>query len=121
MANHPRNNVIFKELCIISIIEKKNASIKSRIRYLELRLTGPLSFAEEHHFFSLLDIFDMLLTASIRKDLCRNNLVLKVCQQRLNHTIASDDLIHRVDLRVGKIVQIEQHPDATHLFIEQGE
>ncbi|KAL7322619.1 hypothetical protein PS15p_211597 [Mucor circinelloides] len=61
----------------------------------------------------------MLLTASIRKDLCRNNLVLKVYQQRLNHTIASDDLIHRVDLRVGKIVQIEQHPDAAHLFIEQ--
>lgn len=63
----------------------------------------------------------MLVTTSLKKNLGINNLMLKACQQRLNHTIASDDLVHRVDLRVGKIVQIEQHPDATHLFIEQGE
>lgn len=63
----------------------------------------------------------MLVAASLRKNFGISNLMLKACQQRLNHTIASDDLIHRVDFRVGKIVQIEQHPDATHLFIEQGE
>ncbi|GAN05929.1 nucleic acid-binding protein [Mucor ambiguus] len=61
----------------------------------------------------------MLVTASLKKSSRINSLMLKACQQRLNHTIASDDLIHRVDLRVGKIVQIEQHADAAHLFIEQ--
>ncbi|KAL9552938.1 hypothetical protein MBANPS3_003521 [Mucor bainieri] len=61
----------------------------------------------------------MLVTAPLKKASRINNLILKACQQRLNHTIALDDLIHRVDFRVGKIVQIEQHPDATHLFIEQ--
>lgn len=43
---------------------------------------------------------------------------------RWNHsngsTIANEDVIHRVDLRVGKIVQIENHSEASHLFIEQG-
>ncbi|KAK4520840.1 AP-2 complex subunit sigma [Mucor velutinosus] len=61
----------------------------------------------------------MLVTAAAKKTVRLNNLMRKVCQPRLNHTIASDDLIHRVDFRVGKIVQIEQHPDAAHLFIEQ--
>lgn len=31
-----------------------------------------------------------------------------------------NDVIHRVDFRVGKIVRIEQHAEASHLFIEQG-
>lgn len=63
----------------------------------------------------------MLITANLKRSFGINNLLLKSCQQRLNHTIAADDLIHKVDFRVGKIVQIEQHPEATHLFIEQGE
>ncbi|KAF7728549.1 hypothetical protein EC973_005953 [Apophysomyces ossiformis] len=33
--------------------------------------------------------------------------------------LTSDDLIHRVDLRVGKIVHVESHPTAEHLYIEQ--
>ncbi|KAG0167936.1 hypothetical protein DFQ28_002879 [Apophysomyces sp. BC1034] len=33
--------------------------------------------------------------------------------------IASDDLIHHVDLRVGKIVQVDSHPTADHLYVEQ--
>lgn len=47
--------------------------------------------------------------------------------QRFNHIeatteplLANDDPVHKVDLRVGKIVQIEQHAEATHLFVEQG-
>ena len=40
---------------------------------------------------------------------------------RWTHTeITNDDPIHRVDLRVGKIIHIEQHAEANHLFIEQG-
>jgi tRNA-binding EMAP/Myf-like protein len=40
---------------------------------------------------------------------------------RFQHSlITEDDFIHRVDLRVGKITQIEQHQDASHLFVEQG-
>lgn len=34
--------------------------------------------------------------------------------------ITNEDVIHRVDLRVGKIVHIENHSEASHLFIEQG-
>ncbi|KAI8992000.1 hypothetical protein BDF20DRAFT_80671 [Mycotypha africana] len=52
--------------------------------------------------------------------------------RRWNHTntsaavttttdIVPDDPIHRVDLRVGKIVDIKDHPEAKHLFIEQGQ
>lgn len=49
-----------------------------------------------------------------------NTLALKT-SQRFTHTeIANDDVIHRVDFRVGKIVHIEQHNEANHLFIEQG-
>jgi tRNA-binding EMAP/Myf-like protein len=29
------------------------------------------------------------------------------------------DLIHRLDLRVGKIVQVDQHPQADHLYVEK--
>lgn len=55
-----------------------------------------------------------------RSKLLLNSNILKTCQ-RWNHTeITSDDVIHRVDLRVGKIVHIEQHAEANHLFIEQG-
>ncbi|KAI8365673.1 hypothetical protein EDC96DRAFT_443337 [Choanephora cucurbitarum] len=35
------------------------------------------------------------------------------------HTIAEQDEIHRVDLRVGQIVDIAPHPEASHLYIEQ--
>ncbi|KAI8990089.1 hypothetical protein BDB01DRAFT_494055 [Pilobolus umbonatus] len=35
--------------------------------------------------------------------------------------IQKDDLIHRLDLRVGKVMSVEAHPDATHLFIEKVE
>lgn len=35
-------------------------------------------------------------------------------------TIARDDPIHRVNLRVGKVVNVEKHPGGEHLFIEQG-
>ncbi|CDS12003.1 hypothetical protein LRAMOSA04199 [Lichtheimia ramosa] len=34
-------------------------------------------------------------------------------------TIARDDPIHRVNLRVGKVVNVEKHPGGEHLFIEQ--
>lgn len=34
--------------------------------------------------------------------------------------IDNNDPIHRVDLRVGKIVSVEKHPQADHLYIEQG-
>ncbi|KAI9267979.1 hypothetical protein BDA99DRAFT_436005 [Phascolomyces articulosus] len=36
-----------------------------------------------------------------------------------SNTIAENDTIHRVNLRVGQIIKVEQHPDADHLFIEQ--
>lgn len=29
------------------------------------------------------------------------------------------DLIHKLDLRVGKIVQVDHHPQADHLYVEQ--
>ncbi|SAM01780.1 hypothetical protein [Absidia glauca] len=32
--------------------------------------------------------------------------------------LAQDDAFHRVDLRVGKIVDVALHPDAEHLYIE---
>lgn len=35
-------------------------------------------------------------------------------------TIARDDPIHRINLRVGKVVNVEKHPGGEHLFIEQG-
>ncbi|KAL0085151.1 hypothetical protein J3Q64DRAFT_1745822 [Phycomyces blakesleeanus] len=34
-------------------------------------------------------------------------------------TIGDDDLFHRVDLRVGKILKVESHGEAGHLYIEQ--
>ncbi|KAI8638736.1 hypothetical protein BD408DRAFT_422611 [Parasitella parasitica] len=61
----------------------------------------------------------MLIAASVKRSININSLILRASQQRLSHTFAVDDLIHKVDFRVGKIVQIEQHPAATHLFIEQ--
>jgi tRNA-binding EMAP/Myf-like protein len=63
----------------------------------------------------------MLISPVIKRStlLARSN-ILRTCQ-RFNHTeITNDDVIHRVDLRVGKIVHIEQHAEANHLFIEQG-
>ncbi|KAI9491040.1 hypothetical protein BDB00DRAFT_834925 [Zychaea mexicana] len=35
------------------------------------------------------------------------------------NTITENDPIHRVNLCVGQIVSVEQHPEANHLFIEQ--
>lgn len=35
-------------------------------------------------------------------------------------SIVAEDVIHKVDFRVGKIVHIERHAEANHLFIEQG-
>jgi hypothetical protein len=63
----------------------------------------------------------LIITTNLKRSFGVNSLLLKSYQQRLNHTIAADDLIHKVDFRVGKIVQVEQHPEATHLFIEQGQ
>ncbi|KAG2171737.1 hypothetical protein INT43_008117, partial [Umbelopsis isabellina] len=34
-------------------------------------------------------------------------------------TNSGQDLIHRLDLRVGKIVQVDLHPQADHLYVEQ--
>ncbi|GAA5808412.1 hypothetical protein MFLAVUS_011385 [Mucor flavus] len=34
-------------------------------------------------------------------------------------SIVAEDVIHKVDFRVGKIVHIERHAEANHLFIEQ--
>lgn len=71
----------------------------------------------------------MLISPVIRRS---NPLISSTFHKTLqcwNHTevasstaspIANDDVIHRVDLRVGKIVHIEQHAEASHLFIEQG-
>ncbi|KAI8370449.1 uncharacterized protein BYT42DRAFT_582474 [Radiomyces spectabilis] len=33
--------------------------------------------------------------------------------------ITTDDSIHRLDLRIGKIVQIDHHPNAEHLYVER--
>lgn len=64
----------------------------------------------------------MLIATPLKRSVRVNSLMIKACQQRLNHTVvADDDLIHKVDFRVGRIVQVEKHPEATHLFIEQGE
>ena len=41
-------------------------------------------------------------------------------EETISNTITENDLIHRVNLRVGQIVKVDQHPDADHLFIEQG-
>ncbi|KAI8142442.1 hypothetical protein BJV82DRAFT_579504 [Fennellomyces sp. T-0311] len=35
------------------------------------------------------------------------------------NTVSENDPIHRVNLRVGQIVSVDQHPEASHLFIEQ--
>lgn len=52
-----------------------------------------------------------------------NSLLKSTIYKRFinTETITNDDVIHRVDLRVGKIVHIEQHSKANHLFIEQGQ
>lgn len=34
--------------------------------------------------------------------------------------ITAEDPIHKIDLRVGKIIDINNHPEATHLYIEKG-
>ncbi|KAI9310638.1 hypothetical protein BX666DRAFT_2005577 [Dichotomocladium elegans] len=39
--------------------------------------------------------------------------------RRYTTAITQNDIIHRVNLRVGQIVSIEKHPEASHLFIEQ--
>lgn len=51
-----------------------------------------------------------------------HSLVKSTVYKRFINTepITNDDVIHRVDLRVGKIVHVEQHSEANHLFIEQG-
>ncbi|KAG1044215.1 hypothetical protein G6F43_011480 [Rhizopus delemar] len=33
--------------------------------------------------------------------------------------ITAEDPIHKIDLRVGKIIDINNHPEATHLYIEK--
>ncbi|KAI8874952.1 nucleic acid-binding protein [Backusella circina FSU 941] len=58
----------------------------------------------------------MLAALTKRNILCFTKRPLVRFQHSL---ITEDDLIHRVDLRVGKITQIEQHQDASHLFVEQ--
>lgn len=68
-----------------------------------------------------------MLISSTRQRLLKGSIpVLRSCQ-RFNHTepineplISNDDPVHKVDFRIGKIVQIEQHAEATHLFVEQG-
>jgi tRNA-binding EMAP/Myf-like protein len=70
----------------------------------------------------------MLISPIIRRSNPLINSNFHKSLQRFNHTesaantspIADDDVIHRVDLRVGKIVHIEHHAEANHLFIEQG-
>lgn len=34
--------------------------------------------------------------------------------------ITAEDPIHKVDLRVGQIVDVNNHPEAAHLYIEKG-
>ncbi|KAI8100022.1 uncharacterized protein BX664DRAFT_273649 [Halteromyces radiatus] len=36
-----------------------------------------------------------------------------------NTIVEPDDFFHRVDLRVGKIIDAEHHPEADHLYIEK--
>ncbi|KAI9485291.1 MAG: hypothetical protein EXX96DRAFT_544654 [Benjaminiella poitrasii] len=69
--------------------------------------------------------------ASISTIIKRNQVIFRhssitstfLYQKRNNHTIqptiTKDDPIHRVDLRVGKIVDIRPHSGAEHLFVEQ--
>jgi hypothetical protein len=68
----------------------------------------------------------MLISRVLKKTcLVQRSSSLSKTFTRLNHsetpTITNEDVIHRVDLRVGKIVHIENHSEANHLFIEQGE
>ncbi|RCI05756.1 hypothetical protein CU098_013135 [Rhizopus stolonifer] len=61
-----------------------------------------------------------MLTLLRRQNVSKNNAIRAIT--RFNHTgsaVTDQDLIHRVDLRVGKIVHIEAHSEAQHLFIEQ--
>ncbi|CEG64971.1 hypothetical protein RMATCC62417_01856 [Rhizopus microsporus] len=44
---------------------------------------------------------------------------LRLLYRSLSTTITADDPIHKVDLRVGKITEIENHSDASHLYIEK--
>ena len=41
-------------------------------------------------------------------------------EQLAPNAIPENDPIHRINLRVGQIVSVEHHPEASHLFIEQG-
>lgn len=68
----------------------------------------------------------MLITLA-KHNLLKTSTPLLRTLKRFNHVdaitdnaITNEDPVHKVDLRVGKIVQIDQHTDATHLFIEQG-
>lgn len=45
---------------------------------------------------------------------------LRLLYRSLSTVITADDPIHKVDLRVGKITEIENHSDASHLYIEKG-
>ncbi|RUP48520.1 hypothetical protein BC936DRAFT_144453 [Jimgerdemannia flammicorona] len=57
-----------------------------------------------------------------RINLTRSTLQL-ANHHRLEHTpveAKSVELIHRIDIRVGRILKIERHPDADSLYVEQG-
>ncbi|KAG2218706.1 hypothetical protein INT45_002414, partial [Circinella minor] len=40
-------------------------------------------------------------------------------EETISTAINENDSIHRINLRVGEIIKVDQHPDADHLFIEQ--
>lgn len=43
-----------------------------------------------------------------------------ICVPRATFTSIGDQpLIHKLDLRVGRIVKVEPHPQAEHLYVEQ--
>lgn len=39
---------------------------------------------------------------------------------RCLHAIADNDPFHRLNLRVGKITDVDDHPDGEHLYVETG-
>lgn len=110
MANHPEPIAIFVELCTISRFALK--ILHSSLLYIHGVIFvfggGSDSFPDN-------------------KSLTRRVMLraLRYTQQTPNllkyfSTIARDDPIHRVNLRVGKVVNVEKHPGGEHLFIEQG-
>ncbi|KAG1210164.1 hypothetical protein G6F68_008225 [Rhizopus microsporus] len=61
-------------------------------------------------------LFSTTITRHL-KNTCTSHL--RLLYRSLSTVITADDFIHKVDLRVGKITEIENHPDASHLYIEK--